>query len=83
MIENTPPTFEIFKDIMTKYLAENYDRYLDFMAEYSEYEGKKIKSGLYSMVVDIRFNTLQKKLKNCICSTKINILNSYIFHFKN
>ena len=24
MIENTPPTFEIFKDIMTKYLVENY-----------------------------------------------------------
>ena len=33
------------------------------MNEYQEYEGKRIKSGLYSMVVDIRFKTLQKKLK--------------------
>ena len=63
MIEETAPSFEMFHDIMTNYLVENYDKYLEFMNEYQEYEGKKVKSGLYSMVVDIRFKTLQKKLK--------------------
>lgn len=64
MIERTPPTFEIFKEIMTNYLVQNYDKYLDFMAEYSEYEGKKIKSGLYSMIVNIDFKKLKSKLQN-------------------
>lgn len=63
MIEETPPSFEMFKDIMTNYLVQNFEKYQSFMAEYAEYEGKKIKSGLYSMIVDIRFKSLQKHLK--------------------
>ena len=70
MIENTPPTFEIFKDIMSKYLVENYNKYLDFMAGYSEYEGKKIKSGLYSMVVNIDFKTLKSRLRKLYLENK-------------
>lgn len=70
MMEYTPASFEMFKDIMGKYLVQNIEKYKDFMDEYTEYDGKTIKSGLYSMVVDINFKALRKHL------TKIYLLYS-------
>ena len=63
MIQETPPTFEIFRDIMISHVVNNIDSYYEFMAEYNEFEGKKIKSGLYSMIIDFKMKPLQQELE--------------------
>ena len=62
MIRDTPPTFEVFKDIMISHLVKNIDSYQKFIEKYKEYDGKKIKSGLYSMVVEMNSNLLLEDL---------------------
>jgi ubiquitin-protein ligase len=58
MIRETPPTFEVFKDIMISQLVKNIESYRKFIQSYEKYDGKKIKSGLYSMIVDMNSNLL-------------------------
>ena len=62
MIRETPPTFEVFRDIMISHLVKNIDSYRNFIQEYQQYDGKKIKSGLYSMVVKIDISNLLNEL---------------------
>jgi ubiquitin-protein ligase len=62
MIEKTPPTFEIFKDIMISYFVKNIDSYNKFILEYEKYEGERIKSGLYSMVIDYDLKKVQEDM---------------------
>lgn len=62
MIRDTPPTFEVFKDIMISHIVKNIDLYRKFIQSYQEYDGKTIKSGLYSMVVDMNSSLLLEDL---------------------
>ena len=45
------------------YFIKNIDSYNKFICEYEKYEGKRIKSGLYSMVVDYDIKKVQEDMK--------------------
>ena len=53
MIEEIPPAFEIFEDIIISHFIKNFESYKKFILEYQEYNGEKIRSGLYNMYVTI------------------------------
>ena len=52
MINKPPNGFEVFSDIMKKYLIENIDLYNKFIKEYSKYEGMYLTSGIYHMRIN-------------------------------
>ena len=62
MIRNTPHSFKIFKDIMISYFIKNIDSYNKFITEYEKYDGEKIKSGLYSMLIDYDIKAVQEDM---------------------
>lgn len=64
MIQDTPPTFEVFQDIMLDYFVNHIEDYFNFMSEYDSWEGQKIKSGLYSMFIDFNMGELKEKMRD-------------------
>lgn len=61
-IRNPPEGFEIFKDIMIKYLVNNIEKYNKFIENYMEFDGLTLKSGIYSMVLNYDIKQVQEKL---------------------
>jgi ubiquitin-conjugating enzyme E2 Z len=62
LIKNPPEKFEVFKDIMIKYLVNNIEKYNTFINSYMELDGLVLKSGIYNMTVKTEFKLLQEKL---------------------
>lgn len=62
IIENPPQGFEVFKDIMIKYLVNNIDKYNSFINKYIEYDGLTLKSGIYNMTLKYDIKQVQEKL---------------------
>ena len=51
-IKKIPNGYEPFKDIMISYFVKNIDKYYKFLEQIKKLEGKKIKSGIYSMSIE-------------------------------
>ena len=44
--------YEVFKDIMISYFVKNIKKYYKFYDTHKKLQGKKVKSGIYSMLID-------------------------------
>jgi len=51
-ISKTPESCLVFKDIILKYFVNNIQKYYKVLENNSKLNGKKIKSGIYSMCID-------------------------------
>ena len=51
-IKKIPCGFESFKDIILSYFIKNIDKYYKIIDNNKKLEGKKIRSGIYSMTID-------------------------------
>ena len=53
-LENTPEDYNMFKDIMASYFVKNIKKYNKILEKNQKMEGKKkLKSGIYSMILPI------------------------------
>lgn len=62
MIKDTPPGFEIFKDIMLKYYVNNFDKYMKFIDKRMDKNGEQKFLKLYSLSAKLDYSNLQEKM---------------------
>ena len=62
MINETPPRFEVFKDIMLKYFINNFDKYNKFLTKRMDKNGEHKTLKLYSLSTKLKYSSLQEEL---------------------
>ena len=68
--------YDVFKDIMISYFVKNIEQYYKIIVSNSKLQGKKLKSGIYSMRIDNcdyeglkeKLDFLYSKFDNLICN---------------
>lgn len=71
MIMNPPNGYEVFKEIMIKFLINNIENYKMFIDEYAHLNDKKILSGIYVQKIN-KYDIIEQKKQLILLYSKFN-----------